>query len=253
MSGTHSRIALVTGGGSGIGAEVAQALANDGWKVVITGRRQEALESVISMSKKSSGELIAITADVTDEKSVKNLFSEIKDKFGRLDLLFNNAGTGAPAVEIDQLSLDDWNKVVAVNLTGVFLCTKEAFGMMRNQNPQGGRIINNGSISAYKPRPLSIAYTATKHAISGLTKTTQLDGRKFNIACSQIDVGNAATELGSAAGQGALQADGSVRSEPLIDPAEVARAVLYMASLPLEANVANMTIMATKMPFVGRG
>ena len=253
MSGTHSRIALVTGGGSGIGAEVAQALANDGWKVVITGRRREALESVISKSTKSSGELIAITADVTDEKSVKNLFSEIKDKFGRLDLLFNNAGTGAPAVEIDQLSLDDWNKVVAVNLTGVFLCTKEAFGMMRNQNPQGGRSINNGSISAYMPRPLSIAYTATKHAISGLTKTTQLDGRKFNIACSQIDVGNAATEIGSAAGQGALQADGSVRSEPLIDPAEVARAVLYMASLPLEANVANMTIMATKMPFVGRG
>ena len=253
MSGTHSRIALVTGGGSGIGAEVAQALANDGWKVVITGRRQEALESVISKCKKSSGELIAITADVTDEKSVKNLFSEIKDKFGRLDLLFNNAGTGAPAVEIDQLSLDDWNKVVAVNLTGVFLCTKEAFGMMRSQNPQGGRIVNNGSISAYMPRPLSIAYTATKHAISGLTKTTQLDGRKFNIACSQIDVGNAATELGSVAGQGALQADGSVRPEPLIDPAEVARAVLYMASLPLEANVANMTIMATKMPFVGRG
>lgn len=253
MSGTHSRIALVTGGGSGIGAEVAQALANDGWKVVITGRRQEALESIISKSAKSSGELIAITADVTDEKSVKNLFSEIKDKFGRLDLLFNNAGTGAPALEIDQLSLDDWNKVVAVNLTGVFLCTKEAFGMMRTQNPQGGRIINNGSISAYMPRPLSIAYTATKHAISGLTKTTQLDGRKFDIACSQIDVGNAATELGSAAGQGALQADGSVRSEPLIDPAEVARAVLYMASLPLEANVANMTIMATKMPFVGRG
>jgi NAD(P)-dependent dehydrogenase (short-subunit alcohol dehydrogenase family) len=253
MSGTHSRIALVTGGGSGIGAEVAQALAKDGWKVIITGRRQEALESVISKSKKSSGELIAITADVTDEKSVKNLFSEIEDKYGRIDLLFNNAGTGAPAVEIDQLSLDDWNKVVAVNLTGVFLCTKEAFGMMRTQNPQGGRIINNGSISAYMPRPLSIAYTATKHAISGLTKTTQLDGRKFNIACSQIDVGNAATEIGSAAGQGALQADGSVRSEPLIDPAEVARAVLYMANLPLEANVANMTIMATKMPFVGRG
>jgi NAD(P)-dependent dehydrogenase (short-subunit alcohol dehydrogenase family) len=253
MSATHSRIALVTGGGSGIGAEVVQALANDGWKVVITGRRQEALESVILKSKKSSGELIAIIADVTDEKSVKNLFSEIKDKYGRLDLLFNNAGTGAPAVEIDQLSLDDWNKVVAVNLTGVFLCTKEAFGMMRNQDPQGGRIINNGSISAYMPRPLSIAYTATKHAISGLTKTTQLDGRKFNIACSQIDVGNAATEIGSAAGLGALQADGSVRSEPLIDPAEVARAVLYMASLPLEANVANMTIMATKMPFVGRG
>lgn len=253
MSRTHSRIALVTGGGSGIGAEVAQVLANDGWKVVISGRRQEALELIISKNKKSSGELTAITADVTDEKSVKNLFSEVKDKYGRLDLLFNNAGMGAPAVEIDQLSLDDWNKVVAVNLTGVFLCTKEAFGLMRSQDPRGGRIINSGSISAYMPRPLSIAYTATKHAISGLTKTTQLDGRKFDIACSQIDVGNAATEIGSAAGQGALQADGSVRPEPLIDPAEVARAVLYMASLPLGANVANMTIMATKMPFVGRG
>lgn len=253
MSRTHSRIALVTGGGSGIGAEVAQVLANNGWKVVISGRRQEALELIISKNKKSSGELTAITADVTDEKSVKNLFSEVKDKYGRLDLLFNNAGMGAPAVEIDQLSLGDWNKVVAVNLTGVFLCTKEAFGLMRSQDPRGGRIINSGSISAYMPRPLSIAYTATKHAISGLTKTTQLDGRKFDIACSQIDVGNAATEIGSAAGQGALQADGSVRPEPLIDPAEVARAVLYMASLPLGANVANMTIMATKMPFVGRG
>lgn len=253
MSQSHARIALVTGGGSGIGAKVAQVLAQDGWTVIIAGRRQEALESVRSTIGKTVGGIIGIATDVTKEEDVKKLFATIKDKFGRLDLLFNNAGTGAPAVEIDQLSLDDWNKVVAVNLTGVFLCTREAFGIMRNQDPQGGRIINNGSVSAQMPRPLSIAYTSTKHAISGLTKTTQLDGRKFNIACSQIDVGNAATEIGSGAGNGALQADGSVRAEPLMDPAEVARAVAYMASLPLEANVANMTIMATKMPFIGRG
>ena len=253
MSNSQSRVALVTGGGSGIGAAVAQALLSDGWKVVIAGRRQAALDSFIAHVGDSAKNISAITADVTNEESVQNLFATIKEKYGRLDLLFNNAGTGAPAVEIDQLSLDDWNKVVAVNLTGVFLCTREAFGLMRNQQPQGGRIINNGSVSAHMPRPLSIAYTATKHAISGLTKTTQLDGRKFNIACSQIDVGNAATEIGSGAGQGALQADGSTKAEPLIDPDEVARAVVYMASLPLEANVANMTIMATKMPFVGRG
>jgi NAD(P)-dependent dehydrogenase (short-subunit alcohol dehydrogenase family) len=253
MSNSPAQIALVTGGGSGIGAEVAHALAKDGWKVVIAGRRQDALDAVIKNCEKSSGEIAAIAADVTDEASVKRLFTTIKNQYGRLDLLFNNAGTGAPAVEIDQLSLDDWNKVVAVNLTGVFLCTREAFGMMRNQEPQGGRIINNGSVSAYKPRPLSIAYTSTKHAISGLTKTTQLDGRKFNIACSQIDVGNAATEIGSGAGAGAMQADGSSRPEPLINPSEVARAISYMANLPLDANVSNMTIMATKMPFVGRG
>jgi NADP-dependent 3-hydroxy acid dehydrogenase YdfG len=253
MTDTQSQVALITGGGSGIGAEVARVLASAGWKVVIAGRRQDVLDSLAAKIGNSFGEVIAISADVTDEVSVKKLFTEIEKKFGRLDLLFNNAGTVAPAVEIDQLALSDWNKVVDVNLTGVFLCTREAFAIMRNQNPQGGRIINNGSVSSYAPRPLSIAYTATKHAISGLTKTIQLDGRKFNIACSQIDVGNAATEIGSGAGQGALQADGSTRPEPLMDPAEVARAVLYMASLPLDANVANMTIMATKMPFVGRG
>lgn len=253
MTQSQSRVALVTGGGSGIGAEVARELAQAGWNVIIAGRRQEVLDSFITQLGKVSSDVIGMSADVTDEVSVKKLFEGIKNKFGRLDLLFNNAGIGAPAVEIDQLTLSDWNKVVQVNLTGVFLCTREAFGMMRSQNPQGGRIINNGSVSAYMPRPLSIAYTATKHAVSGLTKTTQLDGRKFNIACSQIDVGNAATELGSGAGNGALQPDGSMRPEPLIDPAEVARAVLYMSSLPLDANVANMTIMATKMPFVGRG
>jgi NAD(P)-dependent dehydrogenase (short-subunit alcohol dehydrogenase family) len=253
MTNSHSRVALVTGGGSGIGASVAEALVKDDWHVVIAGRRQEALDSFIARMGTNSAKLTAVVADVTDEQSVKNLFATVKQLHGRLDLLFNNAGTGAPAVEIDQLSLEDWNKVVAVNLTGVFLCTREAFGMMRNQQPQGGRIINNGSVSAHMPRPLSIAYTSTKHAITGLTKTTQLDGRKFNIACSQIDVGNAATEIGSGAGQGALQADGSTKAEPLIDPDEVARAVAYMASLSLDANVANMTIMATKMPFVGRG
>lgn len=250
---TQSRIALVTGGGSGIGAEVAKALALAGWNVVIAGRRQELLDSLISQIGNVPGEVVGVSADVTEEASVNKLFEVIKNRYGRLDLLFNNAGTGAPAVEIDQLALSDWNKVIQVNLTGVFLCTREAFGMMKSQNPQGGRIINSGSVSAYVPRPLSIAYTATKHAVNGLTKTTQLDGRKFNIACSQIDVGNAATEMGSGAGKGALQADGSTRAEPLIDPAEVARAVLYMSSLPLDANVANMTIMATKMPFVGRG
>lgn len=250
---TQSRIALVTGGGSGIGAEVAKALALAGWNVVIAGRRQELLDSLISQIGNVPGEVVGVSADVTEEDSVNKLFEVIKNRYGRLDLLFNNAGTGAPAVEIDQLALSDWNKVIQVNLTGVFLCTREAFGMMKSQNPQGGRIINSGSVSAYVPRPLSIAYTATKHAVNGLTKTTQLDGRKFNIACSQIDVGNAATEMGSGAGKGALQADGSTRAEPLIDPAEVARAVLYMSSLPLDANVANMTIMATKMPFVGRG
>lgn len=253
MTNSHSRIALVTGGGSGIGASAAEALLKDGWYVVIAGRRQEVLDSFISRVGVLTKNVSAVAADVTDEQSVMSLFATIKEKYGRLDLLFNNAGTVAPAVEIDQLSLDDWNRVVSVNLTGVFLCTREAFGMMRNQQPQGGRIINNGSISAYMPRPLSIAYTATKHAISGLTKTTQLDGRKFNIACSQIDVGNAATDIGSGNGQSALQADGSKKDEPLISADEVARAVVYMASLPLEANVANMTIMATKMPFVGRG
>ncbi len=253
MNQTHPRIALVTGGGSGIGAEVSLALAHEGWSVVIAGRRQEPLETFITKAGKTNGEIAAITADVTDEDSVKNLFAAIKTKYGRLDLLFNNAGTVAPAVEIDELPLEEWNKVIAVNLTGAFLCTRAAFAMMRNQNPQGGRIINNGSVSAHMPRPLSIAYTTSKHAITGLTKTTQLDGRKFNIACSQIDVGNIATDMGSHAGKGAMQADGTIRQEPMIEPAEVARAVTYMASLPLEANVANMTLLATKMPFVGRG
>ena len=243
------RIAVVTGGGSGIGAAVARELVGDGWTVVIAGRRRDALEAVAADSDK----LDPIPVDVSDEASVRNLFGRTVERHGRVDLLFNNAGMGAPAVEIDELGLDDWNRVVAVNLTGAFLCTREAFRVMRRQRPQGGRIINNGSISAHVPRPHSIAYTATKHAITGLTKATALDGRAFEIACGQIDIGNAATDMGGGAASGALQPDGNVRAEPVMDVAEVGRAVLYMAGLPLDANVATMTVMATKMPYIGRG
>ena len=210
-------------------------------------------EAVLAAGAGLTGKLDAIPTDVTDETSVRNLFESTVQRYGRVDLLFNNAGTGAPPVDIDALELEVWNNVVAVNLTGVFLCTREAFRVMRRQRPQGGRIINNGSISAHAPRPRSIAYTATKHAITGLTKATALDGRPFDIACGQIDIGNAATEMGSGAASGAAQADGSVRPEPLMDVAEVGRAVRYMADLPLGANVATMTMMATKMPFIGRG
>ncbi len=221
----------------------------DGWTVVVAGRRGDALESV---ARRGTG-LEPFPADVTDEASVRALFDGVVQRHGRLDLLFNNAGIGAPAVDIDQHSLDAWNAVVAVNLTGAFLCTREAFRVMRQQAPQGGRIINNGSISAHAPRPRSIAYTATKHAITGLTKSTALDGRAFGIACGQIDIGNAATDMASGSAQGTAQADGTIKPEPLMDVADVGRAVRYMASLPLSANVATMTVMATAMPFVGRG
>jgi NAD(P)-dependent dehydrogenase (short-subunit alcohol dehydrogenase family) len=247
------RIAIITGGGSGIGAAVAHALASDGWTAVLAGRRREALETVVERGAGLGGTLDAIPTDVTDEASVRNLFGGVVARYGRIDLLFNNAGVGAPAVDIDVHPLEAWNAVVAVNLTGAFLCTREAFRVMRGQNPQGGRIINNGSISAHAPRPRSLAYTATKHAITGLTKATALDGRPYDIACGQIDIGNAATDMGSGAASGAVQADGHVRAEPLMDVAEVGRAVLYMAGLPLSSNVATMTVMATKMPFVGRG
>ena len=253
MALEKGRIAVVTGGGSGIGAAVAHALAADGWTVVIAGRRREALEEVVTAGHGLGRGLEAIPTDVTAEGSVRNLFRATVQRHGRIDLLFNNAGIGATAVDIDAVELDDWNKVVAVNLTGAFLCTREAFRVMRQQRPMGGRIINNGSISAHSPRPRSIAYTATKHAITGLTKSTALDGRPFDIACGQIDIGNAATDLMSGAASGAAQADGTVRPEPLMDVAEVGRAVSYMAGLPLGANVATMTVMATKMPFVGRG
>ena len=253
MPAKKQRIAVVTGGGSGIGAAVAHALAGDGWTVVLAGRRREALEAVVAAGSGLTGVLDAIPTDVTDEASVRSLFETTVQRHGRVDLLFNNAGIGAPSVDIDALELEDWNKVVAVNLTGAFLCTREAFRAMRQQKPRGGRIINNGSISAHAPRPRSIAYTATKHAITGLTKSTALDGRAFDIACGQIDIGNAATDMGSGAASGAAQADGTVRPEPLMDVAEVGRAVRYMADLPLDANVATMTVMATKMPFIGRG
>jgi len=242
------RIAVVTGGGSGIGAAVAHELAVDGWTVVIAGRRREALEAVAA----ADTGVEPIPTDVADEASVRNLFDRTVERHGRIDLLFNNAGVGAPAVEIDELSLDAWQQVVAVNLTGAFLCTREAFRVMRRQQPRGGRIINNGSIAAYTPRPHSIAYTATKHAVTGLTKSTALDGRAYDIACGQIDVGNAATDMAAGSASGALQADGEVRPEPVMDPAEVGRAVRYMAGLPLDSNVLTMTVMATRMPYVGR-
>lgn len=253
MPTKKQRIAVVTGGGSGIGAAVAHALAGDGWTIVLAGRRKEALEVVVAGGSELSGALDAIPTDVTDEASVRSLFETTVQRYGRVDLLFNNAGIGAPSVDIDALELEEWNKVLAVYLTGVFLCIREAFRTMRRQQPRGGRIINNGSISAHAPRPRSIAYTATKHAITGLTKSTALDGRAFDIACGQIDIGNAATDMGSGAASGAAQADGTVRPEPLIDVAEVGRAVRYMADLPLGANVATMIVMATKMPFIGRG
>ena len=242
---------MVTGGGTGIGAACAAALAGDGWRVVVTGRRAGPLHAVVDAHPDL--DLVPMPADVTDEDGVRALFGTVVDRFGRLDLLFNNAGRGAPAVEVDHVSLADWQAVVEVNLTAVFLCTREAFRVMRSQEPAGGRIINNGSISAFTPRPRSAAYTATKHAVSGLTKATALDGRPYGISCGQIDIGNAATDLTTAMAEGVLQADGSVRAEARMDVANVARAVVYMASLPLEATVASMTVMATAMPFVGRG
>jgi NAD(P)-dependent dehydrogenase (short-subunit alcohol dehydrogenase family) len=253
MSGQPPKVAVVTGAGSGIGAAVAHALAGEGWTVVLAGRRRDALEQVAARGGGLPGVLDPVPADVTDEASVRALFDRAVERHGRVDVLFNNAGTFPPARDLDAIPLEEWNAVVAVNLTGVFLCTREAFRVMRGQQPRGGRIINNGSISAHAPRPLSVAYTATKHAITGLTRSTSLDGRAYDIACGQIDIGNAATDMTQAMAAGVPQADGSVRPEPRMDVADVARAVLYMAGLPLEANVATMTVMATRMPFVGRG
>ena len=245
-----SKIAVVTGAGSGIGAAIAQALSADGWSVVLTGRRKQVLDAT---AEALSGDALVVPADVTDEHAVRALFDQTQERFGRLDLLVNNAGAFGPARDIDEVSRDEWDAVVAVNLTGVFLCSREAFRLMRNQSPQGGRILNNGSISAQVPRPLSAAYTATKHAVTGLTKSLSLDGRPYDIACGQIDVGNAATEMTDRMAAGVRQADGSVRPEPRMAAEDVGRAVAYMASLPLTANVAHLTVHATKMPFVGRG
>ena len=253
MADHSPRIAVVTGAGSGIGAAVAHALAGDGWVVVLAGRRHETLAAVAERGAGLPGVLDPMPADVTDEASVRALFDRAVERHGRVDLLFNNAGTFSPARELDTVPLAEWNAAVAVNLTGAFLCTREAFRVMRHQQPRGGRIINNGSISAHAPRPRSVAYTATKHAITGLTRSTALDGRAYDIACGQIDIGNAATDMTEAMTAGVPQADGTLRPEPRMDVADVARAVLYMAELPLDANVATMTIMATKMPFVGRG
>ena len=244
----NERVAVVTGAGSGIGAATARALAADGWAVVLAGRRADALAAVATGDR-----MEAVPTDVTDETAVRALFDRAVARFGRVDLLFNNAGTGGPARDIDEVPLAEWQAVVALNLTGAFLCLREAFRVMRRQDPRGGRIINNGSLAAHAPRPRSIAYTATKHAVTGLTRATALDGRAFDIACGQIDIGNAATPLTERMAQGVAQADGSVLPEPRMAADDVAKAVVYMANLPLDANVLTMTVMASKMPFVGRG
>ncbi|MFB2565277.1 SDR family oxidoreductase [Rhizobium sp. IMFF44] len=253
-SNARNAIALVTGGGTGIGRAIAKALGLAGFKVVISGRRADVLEKAAhELSEETGAEFLAISADVSDPSSVRSLFDMIADRYGRLDLLVNNAGMGLPAVPIEELSFEQWNAIVGANLTGAFLCTQQAFRLMKAQVPQGGRIINNGSISATTPRPHSAPYTATKHAITGLTKSTALDGRPFDIACGQIDIGNAATDMTARMSAGVLQANGETAAEPTISAEHVARAVVYMATLPLDANVLSMTVMATKMPLVGRG
>ena len=246
------KVAVVTGAGTGIGKAAANGLVADGWTVVYCGRRLNVLEEAAAAAQ-GSGVAVPIACDVTDEAQVDALFARVEREFGRVDLLFNNAGMGAKGTTIDEMPVDLWRQVVDVNLTGSFLCARAAFALMRRQTPQGGRIINNGSISAHAPRPGSVAYTATKHAITGLTRTLALDGRPFDIACGQIDIGNAMTELASAMASGVPQANGTIAPEPLMDVQRVAEAVSYMASLPLDANVLFLTVMATKMPFVGRG
>ncbi|MFH1553833.1 MAG: SDR family oxidoreductase [Pseudomonadota bacterium] len=248
---TVTKIALVTGAGSGVGRAVAQALAGAGYSVALAGRRREALEA--TASSLGDAPALVVPTDVTDPASVAALFAAVKEAYGRLDLLFNNAGTGAPGVPMEDLTYEQWRTVVDTNLTGPFLCTQQAIRIMKAQTPMGGRIINNGSISAHTPRPNSAPYTSTKHAIAGLTKSTSLDGRAYDIACGQIDIGNADTEMAQRIKNGIIQADGSMKPEPMIDAKHVADAVLYMASLPLSANVQTITVMATKMPFVGRG
>jgi NAD(P)-dependent dehydrogenase (short-subunit alcohol dehydrogenase family) len=247
------KVAIVTGAGSGIGKAVALALLGAGYRVTLAGRRLEALEGVAAESGKGADRVLAVSTDVTDQQSVRAMFARTAQAFGRLDLLFNNAGMSAPKVLFEDISLEQWKTVVDTNLTGVFLCTQEAFKLMKEQSPRGGRIINNGSISAHAPRPNSAPYTSTKHAITGLTKSTSLDGRKYDIACGQIDIGNASTEMAARMAKGVPQANGEIAAEPLMDVDHVAKAVLYMDSLPLEANVQFMTVMATKMPYIGRG
>jgi NAD(P)-dependent dehydrogenase (short-subunit alcohol dehydrogenase family) len=246
---SHNKSAIVTGAGTGIGKAVALALLKDGYRVALAGRRKEPLEATAAVSGVAAGRAL----DVSDPASVRALFARARDEFGRLDVLFNNAGVNAPGIPLEDLTVEQWRNVVDINLSGVFLCIQEAFKLMKSQDPRGGRIINNGSISAHAPRPNSAPYTATKHAITGLTKSASLDGRKYDIACGQIDIGNAATEMAARMAKGVPQANGSIAVEPLMDVQHVASAVLYMASLPLESNVQFLTVMATKMPFVGRG
>lgn len=249
---TTAKVAIVTGGGSGVGRAAALALLRDGWNVVLAGRRPEPLQAVIEESQAGSRGL-GVPTDVSDPASVKALFDAAVKAFGRVDLLFNNAGVNAPGIPLEELSIEQWRNVVDINLNGMFYCIQQAFRVMKDQSPKGGRIINNGSISAHAPRPNSIAYTATKHAVSGLTKAASLDGRKYNIAVGQIDIGNAGTDMASRMARGVPQANGQVAIEPLMDVNLVGTSVLYMANLPLEANVLFHTVMATQMPFVGRG
>jgi NAD(P)-dependent dehydrogenase (short-subunit alcohol dehydrogenase family) len=248
-----TRIALVTGAGSGIGRAASLALEAAGYSVVLAGRRAAQLEKTAAMAEASGGKIVAIPTDVSKPESVNALFGRIREEFGRLDVLFNNAGLNAPGIPIEDLPFETWSAIVNVNLTGAFLCAQAAFKLMKEQNPRGGRIINNGSISAYAPRPNHVPYTATKHAITGLTKCFSLDGRKYDIACSQIDIGNAATEMTERMTAGVLQANGTTMVEPRMNVRHVAEAVVFIANLPLDANVQFMTIMATKMPLVGRG
>ena len=250
---SNGKVAIVTGAGSGIGMAVAVTLLKNGYSVALAGRRADALAQAVQEAGDAGSRALAVATDVGNPASVRALFERTKERFGRLDLLFNNAGSGAPGVPMEDLTFEQWQTVVNVNLTGVFLCTQEAIRIMKAQTPRGGRIINNGSISAHTPRPNSAPYTSTKHAVTGLTKSTALDCRKYDIACGQINIGNALTEMAARMAKGVPQANGEVAVEPLMDVQRVADAVLHMASLPLDANVLFMTIMATKMPFVGRG
>jgi NAD(P)-dependent dehydrogenase (short-subunit alcohol dehydrogenase family) len=250
---SNERVAIVTGAGSGIGKYSALALLKDGYSVVLAGRRPERLQSTLDEAEDSASRALAVPTDVDDPQSVQALFARTSETFGRLDVLFNNAGTGGPPVLFEDLTYDQWKRVLDTNLTGVFLCSQEAVKIMKHQQPMGGRIINNGSISASTPRPNSAPYTSTKHAVTGLTKAIALDGRKYDITCSQIDIGNAATDLTAKMKNGIIQADGAIEVEPTFDVNHVAEAVLFMANLPLDTNVLSMTIMATKMPYVGRG
>src|SRR5579863_454796 len=248
-----NKVAIVTGAGTGIGRSVALELLREGYAVVLAGRRREPLEAAAQAGAEFTAPSLVVPTDVGEPAAFQELFAKTRERFGRLDLLFNNAGVGAPPIPLEELTFEQWKKVVDINLTGAFLCTQEAFRIMKEQTPRGGRIINNGSISAHSPRPNSAPYTATKHAITGLTKSTSLDGRKYDIACGQIDIGNAETALTAAMSRGVPQPNGTVAVEPVFDAIHVARAVLYMATLPLDANVQFMTVMATKMPLVGRG